>query len=352
MCVELYQTKTILEIYRKTRSSLSRPWGAPPPNAAECRRTSALTPCAVSCLSPFCPMFFSSMPAPRVSRALLSSVSAARLTVHFGQNRRLSCPVHQPHSGAAAAAGIDHFDAFSAKLCTPDPATGEVHRYRKALLFCDNSGADLVLGMIPLARELLLRGTDVVIVANSLPAINDITVPELQGVLQEVSRVDATIRDALQQAQQQAPQTPLSAPRLTVASSGSGSPCLDFRRVSHELCVVAHDADLVVLEGMGRAIHTNLRAEFSCDSVKLAMIKNGRLAKKIFGGKLYDCVFTVRVGWGGEMSALSCLRAGACVGVGGVRVGVDVGLFSSLFSSAQFEEAAAAGAAKPGGSSS
>lgn len=46
---------------------------------------------------------------------------------------------------------------------------------------------------------------------------------------------------------------------------------------------------------MGRAIHTNLRAEFSCDAVKLAMIKNGRLAHKIFKGKLYDCVFAVRV---------------------------------------------------------
>ena len=47
----------------------------------------------------------------------------------------------------------------------------------------------------------------------------------------------------------------------------------------------------MVLEGMGRAIHTNLRAKFSCDVVKLAMIKNSRLARKIFGGTLYDCVF-------------------------------------------------------------
>jgi hypothetical protein len=33
--------------------------------------------------------------------------------------------------------------------------------HRKAILFVDNAGADVVLGMIPLARELLKRGTEV-----------------------------------------------------------------------------------------------------------------------------------------------------------------------------------------------
>ena len=36
----------------------------------------------------------------------------------------------------------------------------------------------------------------------------------------------------------------------------------------------AEDVDLVVLEGMGRAIETNLYASFSCDSLKLAMVKH------------------------------------------------------------------------------
>lgn len=42
----------------------------------------------------------------------------------------------------------------------------------------------MVLGMIPLARELLRGGSEVVLVANSQPAINDITLPELREVLQ------------------------------------------------------------------------------------------------------------------------------------------------------------------------
>lgn len=35
------------------------------------------------------------------------------------------------------------------------------HRHKRALLFVDNSGADVILGMLPLAREFLRRGTEV-----------------------------------------------------------------------------------------------------------------------------------------------------------------------------------------------
>ena len=31
-------------------------------------------------------------------------------------------------------------------------------------------------------------------------------------------------------------------------------------------------ADLIVLEGMGRAIHTNFEAEFNCEALKVIMI--------------------------------------------------------------------------------
>ena len=45
----------------------------------------------------------------------------------------------------------------------------------------------MVLGMIPLARELLQGGCEVVVAANSLPAINDVTVWELQSLLESAS---------------------------------------------------------------------------------------------------------------------------------------------------------------------
>jgi type II pantothenate kinase len=35
------------------------------------------------------------------------------------------------------------------------------HKYRKAVLFVDNAGADVILGMLPFARQLLKAGTQV-----------------------------------------------------------------------------------------------------------------------------------------------------------------------------------------------
>nr|GLL44899.1 pantothenate kinase 2-like isoform X2 [Ipomoea trifida] len=51
-----------------------------------------------------------------------------------------------------------------------------------------NKGADIVLGMLPLARELLRRETEVVLVAKSLPALNDITAMELPDIVVKAAK--------------------------------------------------------------------------------------------------------------------------------------------------------------------
>lgn len=51
-----------------------------------------------------------------------------------------------------------------------------------------------MLGMLPLARELLKLGSEVVLCANSLPAINDITVQELKDLVQTVSGICPIIK--------------------------------------------------------------------------------------------------------------------------------------------------------------
>ena len=51
----------------------------------------------------------------------------------------------------------------------------------------------------------------------------------------------------------------------------------------------AAGADLIVLEGMGRAIETNLNARFTVDVLKLGMVKHPEVATCL-GGTLYDCV--------------------------------------------------------------
>ncbi|KAK3040783.1 hypothetical protein RJ639_029127 [Escallonia herrerae] len=140
-----------------------------------------------------------------------------------------------------------------------------------AVIFVDNSGADIILGILPFARELLRRGTQVVLAANDLPSINDVTYPELlKDETGKLVGVDTS--------------------NLLTANSGNDLPVIDLTRVSQELAYLASDADLVILEGMGRGIETNLYAQFKCDSLKIGMVKHPEVAQ-FLGGRLYDCVF-------------------------------------------------------------
>lgn len=53
-------------------------------------------------------------------------------------------------------------------------------------------------------------------------------------------------------------------------------------------------ADLVVIEGMGRAVHTNYHAALRCESLKLAVVKNAWLAARL-GGRLFSVIFKYEV---------------------------------------------------------
>lgn len=155
---------------------------------------------------------------------------------------------------------------------------GEPHRC--AAIFVDNSGMDVVLGVLPFARELLQRGTKVLLCANTRPALNDVTFQELQILVQRASAICPRIGDALNRGQ------------LLVLDSGQSSPCLDLSRINLEVAQKMHQlqTDLLVLEGMGRAVHTNLEARFSCESIKAAVIKNHWLAQRL-GGAMFSVVF-------------------------------------------------------------
>lgn len=163
---------------------------------------------------------------------------------------------------------VDDFDRFAERW-----AVG----WRKAVVFVDNAGADVVLGMLPLCRELARRGTQVVVTANTQPALNDITIDELTPVLQRAGELDPALGEAM------------AAGRITAVPSGNDAPLIDLRGVSPELAAAATDADLLILEGMGRAIETNYEARFACDALKLAVIKEEHLARML-GGHLLGAV--------------------------------------------------------------
>ncbi|XP_050719238.1 4'-phosphopantetheine phosphatase-like isoform X2 [Eriocheir sinensis] len=157
--------------------------------------------------------------------------------------------------------------------------------YKCAIIFLDNSGCDVVLGIIPFARELLQRGTRVVLCANSKPALNDVTAQELLMVMKQVTLLCPVLREHLE------------AGTLCVRESGQASPCLDLSRLPLSLVdeLVDWGCDLVVVEGMGRAIHTNLLTSFTCDSLKLAVIKNRWLAQRL-GGEMFSVMCKYEVG--------------------------------------------------------
>ncbi|MFW6060758.1 MAG: ARMT1-like domain-containing protein [Phycisphaeraceae bacterium] len=166
---------------------------------------------------------------------------------------------------------VDDLDAWLARMDGP--------AHRRALLFVDNAGPDVVLGMLPFARHLLARGTEVILAANTAPSLNDVTHEELVALLDEAAHLDTALASARRSG------------RLQTVASGNGAPLIDMTRLSPQLVawVEAEPVDLLVIEGMGRALESNFDARFTCDTLKLAMVKDQGVADAL-GGEVYDLV--------------------------------------------------------------
>ena len=95
---------------------------------------------------------------------------------------------------------------------------------------------------------------------------------------------------------------------IRIVSTGTGEPLIDLAKVSPALNQASADADLVVLEGMGRGVESNLDAVFSCDALNLAMLKDAAVAKRV-GGTVYDVVSRFRGRGGLGNDALDGTRA-------------------------------------------
>jgi type II pantothenate kinase len=160
---------------------------------------------------------------------------------------------------------VDGLDALVAR------AAGSA--YRRAVVFVDNAGSDFVLGMIPLCYSLARQGTQVVIAANELPTLNDMTAADVRALWPALEEAAPELRQCA----------------IETVSTGTAEPLIDLSRVSRGLNEAATDADLVILEGMGRALESNYDARFDCDVLKIAMIKDEFVARWL-GGSVYDVV--------------------------------------------------------------
>ncbi len=151
-------------------------------------------------------------------------------------------------------------------------------KYDKCLFFVDNAGPDILLGVLPFCRWLLESAVEVVLAANGTPSLNDITVDELHALLDRVGQIDATLRDHVRTRQ------------LRVVESGCTSPLIDLRHLTDACCAEARDANLLVLEGMGRAVESNFHTAFAVDCLKIALVKDEMVARSI-GVELFDPIF-------------------------------------------------------------
>jgi len=165
---------------------------------------------------------------------------------------------------------IDDFDSAAQRFVNGKP-------HRKAVFFIDNAGSDFLLGALPMMRWLARRGTTVILAANERPTLNDMTIADVNHWWPRILEAEPSIADL----------------PIQRVSTGTGEPLIDLAEVSAELNAAASDADLVILEGMGRGVESNLDATFCCDAMNLAMIKDVMIALRC-GGKLFDVICRFR----------------------------------------------------------
>jgi len=169
---------------------------------------------------------------------------------------------------------VDHYDEIAkllpGRMSEPTP-------WAKAVVFIDNAGADFILGVMPLVREMAAHGTHIVLAANELPSLNDVTADEAVSIVQELAALDGEL------------QSFVTAGLFVVVSTGNDVPLIDLSKVSEELNEASEGADLVLLEGMGRTVESNLHTKFKVDSMQLCLLKDPTIAARV-GGEVFDCV--------------------------------------------------------------
>lgn len=167
---------------------------------------------------------------------------------------------------------VDDFDRLVEHLEDSPPA-----RWAKTVIFVDNAGCDFILGVIPLARQLAMNGTQIILAANERPSLNDMTADETIIVLDQLAGLDADL------------QVLIKANMIQIVSTGNDVPLIDLSEVSDELNEAAADAELVILEGMGRSVESNFDAAFTVDVLLLALLKDQCVAANL-GAELFDCI--------------------------------------------------------------
>ncbi len=161
---------------------------------------------------------------------------------------------------------IDDYDELESRILA-----GPVHH--KVVFFIDNAGSDFLAGALPLVRFFAQRGSEVILAANERPSLNDMTTADVRSWWPRIVEAEPS----------------LASLPIEPVSTGTGEPLIDLSTVSYELNAASADADFVILEGMGRGVESNFDAPFKVDCLKIAMLKDPSVARRI-EGKVFDLV--------------------------------------------------------------
>jgi type II pantothenate kinase len=163
---------------------------------------------------------------------------------------------------------VDHYDALVDRILKHPRGP-----HRKCVFFIDNAGSDFLLGAIPLMRLLARRGTQIVLAANERPSLNDMTIHDVRAWWPQILAAEPSLAKL----------------PIELVSTGTGEPLIDLSQVSADLNAAARDADLVILEGMGRGMESNFNVRLTTDTLNIAMLKDPAVAARI-GGQTFDLV--------------------------------------------------------------
>jgi type II pantothenate kinase len=110
-------------------------------------------------------------------------------TARHQLQRECTCAPHTLAFRAARPWLADDYDAWYTRLST--------HTYACACIFVDNSGHDIICGVLPLVLDLLARGTSVILCANANAVLNDVTYAELCVLIASIAKVNEDCARAL-----------------------------------------------------------------------------------------------------------------------------------------------------------
>ncbi|KAK9507090.1 hypothetical protein O3M35_008906 [Rhynocoris fuscipes] len=151
--------------------------------------------------------------------------------------------------------------------------------YKFAAIFPDNCGFDFILGIIPFARELIKKGTKIAFCANVEPVLNDVTTNDIKILLEDICNLCPIINDAYKNN------------KILIVDHSRCSPCLNLRYVNKEFADLCDEIDLLVIDGMGRSVHTNFDVNIKIDCLKVAVIKDHWFSKEL-GGQEFAAVYS------------------------------------------------------------